>query len=65
MLRFGIISDKTAVRLRKHVINPLDPKESDSPLAFWEVNNSPNMVISTHRLVTYPSILIVIILCSR
>ena len=31
-------SDKNGVRLTKHIINPLDPKETDSPLAFWEVN---------------------------
>ncbi|KAI8393697.1 uncharacterized protein BYT42DRAFT_609468 [Radiomyces spectabilis] len=35
-----LISDRHDVRLRKHVINPLDPKESDSPLAFWEIENA-------------------------
>ncbi|KAG0179979.1 hypothetical protein DFQ29_001424 [Apophysomyces sp. BC1021] len=32
--------DGDHVRLKKHIINPLDPKESDSPLAFWEIENS-------------------------
>ncbi|KAI8365871.1 hypothetical protein EDC96DRAFT_509091 [Choanephora cucurbitarum] len=27
------------VILRKHTINPLNPKENDSPLAFWEIEN--------------------------
>ncbi|KAI8071483.1 hypothetical protein BC940DRAFT_345102 [Gongronella butleri] len=30
-------ADKHDVRLKRHVLNPLDPKESDSPLAFWEI----------------------------
>ncbi|KAI9493708.1 hypothetical protein BDB00DRAFT_822221 [Zychaea mexicana] len=32
--------DKNGVRLTKHIINPLDPKETDSPLAFWEIENA-------------------------
>ncbi|KAI7861289.1 inositol 1,4,5-trisphosphate/ryanodine receptor-domain-containing protein [Spinellus fusiger] len=28
------------VRLNKHILNPLDPKESDAPLAFWEIENA-------------------------
>ncbi|KAL0092132.1 IP3 receptor [Phycomyces blakesleeanus] len=32
--------DDGDVRLKKHILNPLDPKESDSPLAFWEIENA-------------------------
>ncbi|KAL9543559.1 hypothetical protein MBANPS3_008056 [Mucor bainieri] len=27
------------VMLKKHIINPLDPKETESPQAFWEIEN--------------------------
>ncbi|ORZ24144.1 hypothetical protein BCR42DRAFT_402338 [Absidia repens] len=30
---------KNEVQLKRHVLNPLDPKESDSPLSFWEIEN--------------------------
>ncbi|KAF7730560.1 hypothetical protein EC973_001941 [Apophysomyces ossiformis] len=36
----GQSRDGDHVRLKKHIINPLDPKESDSPLAFWEIENA-------------------------
>ncbi|KAI9318767.1 hypothetical protein BX666DRAFT_2026190 [Dichotomocladium elegans] len=32
--------NKPEVRLRKHIINPLDPKETKLPLAFWEIENA-------------------------
>ncbi|ORX46527.1 hypothetical protein DM01DRAFT_321913 [Hesseltinella vesiculosa] len=33
----GYLESDHDVRLKRHVLNPLDPKESDSPLAFWEI----------------------------
>jgi hypothetical protein len=34
-----LVDFRNEVVLRKHVINPLEPKETDSPLAFWEIEN--------------------------
>lgn len=34
--------------LKKHIINPLDPKETESPQAFWEVH-----IISSQEEIEY------------
>ncbi|GAN04326.1 conserved hypothetical protein [Mucor ambiguus] len=33
------IYGNNVVKLKKHIINPLDPKETESPQAFWEIEN--------------------------
>ncbi|KAL0145319.1 hypothetical protein V8B55DRAFT_1460552 [Mucor lusitanicus] len=33
------IYGNNVVMLKKHIINPLDPKETESPQAFWEIEN--------------------------
>ncbi|KAI7903144.1 uncharacterized protein BX663DRAFT_507611 [Cokeromyces recurvatus] len=38
-LEASLLNGNDIVILKKHIINPLDPKETDSPQAFWEIEN--------------------------